>query len=136
MELLKKYENKDWQEVILDGNFPEPISLHENISYVRNVLESTVQFTGCLEDYANVNTLPLDANFFQYQNIINPSTEIVPSHIVIETHIRNYGKDYRFEVAPNPVKELRSRTVDNTSVGRKKDEATSTDFFCNMCKDK
>ncbi len=136
VELLKKYENKDWQEVIPNGNFPEPISLHENINYVRNILESTVQFTGHLEDYINVNELPNDANFFQYQNIINPTIEIVPSHIVIDTHIRNFGKDYRFEVAPNPIKELRSRTVDNTSVGRKKDEATSTDFFCNVCKDK
>ncbi len=134
-ELLKKYENKEWQEVIPDGTFPEPICLHENIDYVRNILETTVQFTGLLEDYVNVNELSLDANFFQYQKIINPTTEIVPSHIVIDTHIRNQGKDYRFEVAPNPIKELRSRTVDNTSVGRKKDEATSTDFFCNLCKD-
>ena len=133
-ELLKKYENKGWEEVIADGDFPEPISLHENINYVRSILETTVQFTGCLEEYANVDTLPSDANFFQYQNIINPNTEIVPSHIVINTHIRNYGKDYRFEVAPNPIKELRSRTTDNTSVGRKKDQATSTDFFCNSCK--
>ncbi len=136
VELLKKYENKDWQEVIPNGEFPEPISLHENINYVRNILESTVQFTGNLEDYINVNELPNNSNFFEYQSIINPTTEIVPSHIVIETHIRNYGKDYRFEIAPNPIKELRSRTVDNTSVGRKKDEATSTDFFCNVCKNK
>ena len=135
VELLKKYENKDWQEVIPDGKFPEPISLHENINYVRNILETTVQFTGHLEDYVNVNQLPTDANFFQYQKIINPTTEIVPSHIVIETHINKFGKDYRFEVAPNPIKELRLRTVDNTSVGRKKDEATSTDFFCNLCGD-
>ncbi|MBR5191954.1 MAG: hypothetical protein IKW33_00915 [Clostridia bacterium] len=134
-ELLKKYENKEWQEVIPDGTFPEPICLHENIDYVRNILETTVQFTGLLEDYVNVNELSLDANFFQYQKIINPTTEIVPSHIVIDAHIRNQGKDYRFEVAPNPIKELRCRTVDNTSVGRKKDEATSTDFFCNLCKD-
>ncbi len=136
VELLKKYENKDWQEVIPNGNFPKPISLHENIEYVRNILESTVQFTGNLEDYINVNELPNDANFFEYQKIVNPSIEIVPSHIVIDTHIKNYGKDYRFEIAPNPIKELRSRTVDNTSVGRKKDEATSTDFFCNVCKDR
>lgn len=135
-ELLKEYENKDWQEVIPDGNFPNPISLHENVDYVRNILESTVQFTGNLEDYVNVNQLPSEANFFEYQKIINPTIEIVPSHIVIDTHISHYGKDYRFEVAPNPIKELRLRTVDNTSVGRKKDEATSTDFFCNTCKNK
>lgn len=135
-ELLKKYENKDWQEVIADGKFPEPISLHENINYVRDVLGTTVQFTGHLEEYVNVNELPNDANFFQYQNIVNPTTEIVPSHNIIEKHINKFGKDYRFEIAPNPVKELRSRTIDNTSVGRKKDQATSTDFFCNFCKDK
>ena len=134
-KLLEKYEKKTWQEVIPDGTFPEPISLHENIEYVRDILGSTVQFTGLLEDYVNVNELPSDANFFQYQNIINPTIEIVPSHLVIDTHIRNYGKDYRYEVAPNPVRELRSRTVDNTSVGRKPDVADSTDFFCNNCKD-
>ncbi|MBR2614426.1 MAG: hypothetical protein IKC71_02370 [Clostridia bacterium] len=134
VELLKKYEHKDYTEVIPDGTFPAPISLHENIEYVREILGTTVQFTGHLEDYINVNELPSDANFFQYQKIINPTTEIVPSHLVIDAHIRNYGKDYRYEVAPNPIKELRSRTVDNTSVGRKPDTAFSTDFFCNTCK--
>ncbi|MBE5757075.1 MAG: hypothetical protein E7342_04665 [Clostridiales bacterium] len=134
VELLKKYEHKDYTEVIPDGTFPAPISLHENIEYVREILGTTVQFTGHLEDYINVNELPSDANFFQYQKIINPTIEIVPSHLVIDAHIRNYGKDYRYEVAPNPIKELRSRTVDNTSVGRKPDTAFSTDFFCNDCK--
>lgn len=130
--LLEKYENKSWEEVIPDGDFPAPISLHENIEYVRDVLSTTVQFTGLLEDYVNVNELPNDANFFQYQNIINPTIEIVPSHIVIETHIRKYNKDYRYEVAPNPVRELRNRTNDNTTVGRKPNITDSTDFFCNF----
>lgn len=130
-QLLEKYEGKNWQEVIPEGDFPAPISLHENIEYVRDVLASTVQFTGLLEDYVNVNELPSDANFFQYQNIINPTIEIVPSHIVIDRHIRTFGKDYRFEVAPNPIRELRNRTLDNTTVGRKPDIADSTDFFCN-----
>ncbi len=134
VELLKKYENKDWQEVIPDGEFPAPISLHQNIEYVRKVLSDTVQYTGLLDDYVNVSELPSDANFFQYQKIINPSIEIVPSHLVIDTHIRNYGKDYRFEVAQNPIKELRSRTTDNTTVGRVPNVAGSTDFFCNNVK--
>ncbi|MBE7082501.1 MAG: hypothetical protein E7378_02330 [Clostridiales bacterium] len=133
-ELLEKYENKNWQEVIPDGEFPAPISLHENIEYVRDVLGTTVQFTALLDDYVNINELPSDANFFQYQNIINPTIEIVPSHIVIDTHIRKYGKDYRFEVAPNPIRELRSRTCDNTTVGRKPNITDSTDFFCNKSK--
>ena len=37
-ELLQKYEHKNWQEVIPDGNFPAPISLHENIEYVRDLI--------------------------------------------------------------------------------------------------
>lgn len=130
-ELLQKYEHKNWQEVIPDGNFPAPISLHENIEYVRDILGTTVQFTGDYEDYININQLPKQANFFQYQNIINPTTEIVPSHIVINSHIRDFGKDYRFEVAPNPVEQLRNRREDNTSVGRVPNIADSTDFFCN-----
>ncbi len=132
--LLEKYEGKHWQEVIPDGEFPKAISLHENIEYVRDILGTTVQFTGLLDDYVNVNELPSDANFFQFQNIINPTIEIVPSHIVIDKHIQGYGKDYRYEVAPNPVRELRNRTIDNTSVGRKPNIADSTDFFCNAGK--
>ena len=133
-ELLEKYEKKNWQEVIPDGEFPAPISLHENIDYVRKILDTTVQFTGLLVDYVNVDELPMDANFFQYQKIINPTIEIVPSHLVIDTHIRNYGKDYRFEVAPNPIPELRNRTSDNTTVGREPNASDSTDFFCNRNK--
>ncbi len=130
-ELLEKYENKTWQQVIGDGEFPKPISLHENIEYVRNVLDNIVQFTGNFEEYINVDKLPTDANFFKYQNIVNPSVDIVPSHIVIENHISNFGQDYRFEIAPNPIEELRSRRRDNTKVGRVPGAANSTDFSCN-----
>lgn len=130
-DLLEKYENKKWQEVIPDGDFPEPISLHENIEYVRNVLNNTVQFTGNLEEYININKLAKDANFFKYQNIINPMPEIVPSHIVIDTHIKGYGRDYRYEVAPNPIEQLRNRRCDNICVGIVPNEAKSTDFSCN-----
>ena len=95
-----------------------------------------MQYTGLLDDYVKLDELPSDANFFQYQKVINPTIEIVPSHIVIDSHIRSYGKDYRFEVAPNPVKELRNRTCDNTQVGRVPSVANSTDFFCNFRSDK
>ena len=130
-ELLKKYEGKDWQEVIGDGEFPEPLSLHENISYVRSVLGNTVQFTSAREDYVRVERLPENADFFRYQNIVNPTTDIVPSHKVIEAYIRRHGRDYRYQIAPNPVPELRDRREDNTSVGRIPNAAQSTDFFCN-----
>ncbi|MBQ8684662.1 MAG: hypothetical protein IJ514_00630 [Clostridia bacterium] len=130
-ELLKKYEKKEWNEVIKDGEFPAPISLHENIDYVRKILGETVQYTSLKEDYVKLKDLPADADFFRYQNIINPTVQMVPSHCVIETFIRRRGADYRYQVAPSPVPELRNRRQDNTSVGRKPNAAESTQFYCN-----
>ena len=130
-ELLKKYEGKEWQQVIPDGTFPPPISLHENICYVREILSTTVQFTGCREDYKKVEDLPADADFFSYQDLIASPAGQVPSHCVIDRHIKRYGKDYRYEKKENPICELRSRTKDNTQVGIKPRAAQSTNFFCN-----
>ncbi|MBQ1942427.1 MAG: hypothetical protein II368_02125 [Clostridia bacterium] len=130
-ELLKKYERKEWQEVIPDGDFPAPVSLHENVDYVRRILDDTVQYTSVIGGYKRVGDLAKDADFFRYQAQINPTTQIVPSHNVIETYIRKKGMDYRFQLAPSPVPELRDRRVDNTSVGRKPNAADSTNFFCN-----
>ncbi|MCM1367701.1 MAG: hypothetical protein NC184_02695 [Roseburia sp.] len=130
-ELLEKYESKTWQQVIPDGEFPPPISLHENIDYVRNILGSTVQFTSVKEDYAKVDELPAEADFFAYQSIINPTPKIEPAHNVIDMHICSFGTDYRFETDKNPIKQLRNRCCDNTSVGRVPNAATSTDFTCN-----
>ncbi len=130
-ELLKKYEGKEWQEVIKDGEFPKPLSLHENIDYVRSVLSDTVQFTSRNEDYVRVRDLSPNDEFFRYQNLVNPTPDIVPAHQTIAAYIRSHGRDYRFQVAPNPIPELRDRRSDNTSVGRVPNAAPSSDFFCN-----
>ena len=130
-ELLKKYECKDWQEVIKDGEFPAPISLHENIDYVRKILGDTVQYTSVKDGYMRVKELPSEADFFRFQSIINPTTQIVPSHCVIETFISKRRADYRYQIAPSPIPELRNRREDNTSVGREPGAAPSTGFYCN-----
>lgn len=130
-ELLKRYEGKDWQEVIKDAEFPAPLSLHENIDYVRKILGATVQYTSNKEDYTRVKDLPKDAEFFRFQDTVNPTPQMVPSHCVIENFICRRGADYRFQVAPSPVPELRNRRQDNTTVGRKPNAADSTDFYCN-----
>lgn len=130
-ELLKKYEGKEWQEVIPSGEFPMPIALHENIEYVRKILENTVQFTSQKEDYVRLESLPTDSDFFRFQAQINPTVGIVPSHNVIEEFIRRRGADYRFQVSPSPVPELRNRREDNTAVGREANAAKSTEFTCN-----
>ncbi len=131
VELLKKYEGKDWQEVIPGGDFPAPLSLHENIEYVRNILGNTVQYTSKRENYVKVSALGKNSDFFAFQQLVEPTTDIVPSHNVINEFIRRRGADYRFQVAPSPVPELRNRRQDNTSVGRIPNAADSTDFTCN-----
>lgn len=130
-ELLKKYEGKEWQEVIKCGDFPAPISLHENIDYVRKILKETVQYTSDKEEYVLLKDLPTNADFYSFQETVNPKTQIVPSHCVIENYICRKGMDYRFQVAPSPVPELRNRRQDNTSVGREPNAADSGEFTCN-----
>ncbi len=129
--LLEKYENKHWQQVIPCGDFPQPLSLHENIDYVRDILANTVQFTGHRESYEKLEKLPDNADFFKWQKILIPDADIVPSHIAIEKHIQLCGKDYRYETAHNPVDALQDRFYDNTTVGRVKNAAHSTAFKCN-----
>ena len=117
-ELLNKYENKQWQEVIPNGEFPKLLLLGPNIEYVRNILKNTVNCTAVREEYASVNELPMDFDFFKYQEIVNNNVCCVPSHNVIEQYICKNGIDYRFEVAPNPIIKLQDRMCDNVCVGR------------------
>ena len=45
VELLQKYENKVWQQVIPQGEFPELLSFRSNIEYIRKVIAETVTLT-------------------------------------------------------------------------------------------
>ncbi len=121
-ELLKKYENKEWQQVIPEGKFPKLLSFNDNIennkAYIRNILKNTVCNTAILEDYARVSDLPENYQFFKYNSRVNGDTSCVASHKVINQYISECGTDYRFEESAHPVTELRDRTKDNTKVGR------------------
>lgn len=127
-KLLKKYEKKDHSAVIGDGTFPAPISLHENIEYVRGILRDTAQFTGVETDYKNISELKPDGRYFRYQKTVNSPISAVPSHSVIKDYIEKNGTDYRFETAENPIKALRSRKKDNVTVGVDPTAAESTGF--------
>ncbi len=129
-ELLKKYEKKEWQQVIPDGTFPAPISLHENIEYVRTVLKNTVQFTGDREGYTKLEDMPADADFFRFQELINGTGKSEPAHLTIKEYIEKNGEDYRYQVSPSPVPELDNRKKDNICVGVKPNAAQSTNFEC------
>lgn len=115
--LLNKYENKDWQQVIPDGTFPELISLHENKEYIRSILADTVNNTADLEGYSNVKTLPVDAPFFKYQEMVNTNPKEERGHTVIQDHIDRFGEDYRYCDSENPIKCLQNREKDNYTLG-------------------
>jgi len=116
--LLWKYEHKEYQQLVGDGEFPSILKFGSNIEYVRKVLETTAGNTHNLECIVPLYTLPDDHRFFCYQDKINTPTDSVASHRVIEHHIRHYGMDYRYEVRPNPVGLLQNRACDNTTLGR------------------
>ena len=115
--LMRECEGKHWQQVIPDGEFPAPLRLESNIDYVRGVLGGTVNHTALRENYVDLRQEKPDT-FVDYQDQVNVPVENVMSHAVIEEYIRQNGKDYRLETAPNPVPELRDRSADNTQVGR------------------
>ncbi len=120
--LLEKYEKKDREQIIPDGDFPTLLSFEKNVSnnkaYIRSVIKNTVNDTAVMEDYAPVCKVPSDYQFFKYNKTALGKVEKVASHNVIEEYIAKNGKDYRFEEKPHPTPELRDRTVDNTTVGR------------------
>lgn len=120
LKLLRKYEKKDWTDVISEGDYPELISFHSNKDYIRNVLAKTVHITADREGYKDARKLETSANFFKYQNKVNKEPEKVASHVVIAQHIGRSGEDYRVEDKENPIKELRDRTKDDISLGRGK----------------
>lgn len=115
--LLEKGEGKQWQQVIPQADFPDPLRLESNIGYVRGVLESTVYNTAVREDYADTRELEALDTFAEYQAQVNDPRKNVVSHSVIRQYIANNGQDYRFETAPHPVEALRCRTRDNIKIG-------------------
>ena len=115
--LLKTYENKDWQQVIPQGDFPAPFRFQPHIDDVRAAL-SMVDFTAEKEAFKPVGMLPRDYDFFRFQQQVNREVDIVPSHQVIDLYIQHNGRDYRAETAPSPIPGLQNRSLDNTSLGR------------------
>ena len=116
--LLKECEGKAWQQVIPDGEFPQPLRLESNIDYVRRILGGTVRNTALREDYVSADDLPANGTFADYQRQVNEPIENVTSHSVSEAYIRQKGQDYRYETAPNPIPELRDRKKDDVQLGR------------------
>jgi len=117
-ELLEKYEKKDWMQVIPCGDFPQLLVLRPNIEYVREIIRTTAGNTQKKECVVPLMELGPDDAFYWYQNIVNRDVDSVASHNAICRRIGAKGCDYRYEVAPNPLRQLRDRKCDNTQLGR------------------
>lgn len=118
-EMLEKYEGKTWQCLFpCGGDFPEPLKFEGNIEYIRDVIASTVTMTKCREGYTESAELNEKSDFKKYNKQVTKSEAKVPSHMVIEKHIKEYEKDYRYQLTDHPCKELRERTVDNIKLAR------------------
>jgi len=119
-KLLKRFENKSYESVIGDGEFPKLLKLGSNKDYIRKVLSNTINLTASDMDYAEVKKLPEEHRFFDYQKALLEDGEKNPSHLVITKAIERLGKDYRYQDSEHPIKELRSRDIDNLKVARVK----------------
>ena len=86
------------------------------------MLKETVTLTADREDYVRINSVPDDSDFFYYQKEVNNTIGDVASHKVIAAIQEKSGRDYRSEIAPNPIKELCDREKDNTTLGRVKEQ--------------
>lgn len=117
-DLLEKYEGTEWEQVIPGGEFPELLDFHPAKEYVREVLAEQVTLTSQGEEFAEVDTLPEDSNFFLWNDAVNGRVEDVPSHVVVKQMIDRDGEDYRHEDEESPIPVLRERTEDNTRLGR------------------
>ncbi|MBO4572585.1 MAG: hypothetical protein J5762_02315 [Clostridia bacterium] len=127
-ELVRKYLNKEYDEVIVNHKFPTPLALHENVDYVRKILADTVQYTGDLTEYENIDNLPTNHRFFRFNSRLTDPVGEEAGHKVIADYIKNQGKDYRYEKYDHPIKALRERCKDNCAVGIKPDAAKSSGF--------
>ena len=116
--LLKKYEQKSYEEVVGSGEFPTLLKLGSNKEYIRKVLKETITLTMKDEGYSELNKLPDDYRFFTYQEKFLSDGTKTPSHLVIEKAIKTFGKDYRYQDGEHPVKSLRDRECDNVDVAR------------------
>lgn len=119
LKILRANESKDWYDIMPNAEFPELIKFAPQKEYIRNIIAETVNNTALGEScYTNVTKLNENDNFFIYQSKTIKDVQTMPSHIVIENHIKEYKEDYRLEDTQHPIKELRNRKVDNVTIGR------------------
>ncbi len=118
-KMLEKHEKTSITSLIGNGEFPKLLTLGTNKQYVREVLARTILLTGDRQSYIDIMRLKPNADFFLYQDEMIKNENKIASHQVIQKVIEKFGKDYRYEDSPNPIKELQNRKKDNVNLARK-----------------
>jgi hypothetical protein len=104
-DMMRRFEGVEPKE-ILPKQLPEPTIFQENKKYVRQVLANEVNLQSMGTQYISRDQLPENANYFEYQQIVNGGG-LVPSEEVITEHINAFGNEYRHTTeGPHPVQEL------------------------------
>ena len=105
-QLLRRFEGVEAAE-ILPPSLPDvPVRFETNKDYVRSVLESQIDLRKDGIDYVDVDDLPSDHRYFEYQAIVNAGG--APSEQVIEQVVGAEGTDQRDETeGQHPVVDLR-----------------------------
>ncbi len=116
--ILQHSYNRVWQQVLGNGQLPEPITIEDNKAYIRQVLASNINITCLNEDYCDCATLDHNSAKAHYQDQLNSSTRHVPSHRVVTKHIEDNGCDYRQCTTIHPIEQLDNTKQDNTTIGR------------------
>lgn len=107
-ESLRDVEGREAVEFLPKKGMPAPLSFEPNKEYVRDVLERTCAWTSYDSQFVDVDELPRDHRYFEYQRKVNAGG--TPSEQVIERHRREKGSEYRVESAgPHPLEALREQ---------------------------
>jgi rubrerythrin len=104
---LAEKEGIDPQQVVPQA-FPAPLKFESQVDYVRQVLESQVNFNACETEIGPPDQLPKNSRYQQYQQSVNAGGN--PSEEIIEKNRSKNRQDYRYELAgQHPVPELRQK---------------------------
>jgi hypothetical protein len=104
VQTMEKMDKKDAAE-ILPSKMPDPIVFESNIEYVRDILESQVNFTAKETHFVPVDELEPNHRYFNFQNKVNGNW--IPSEEVIFANTKKNKHDYRLEIEE---KETKKRT--------------------------
>jgi rubrerythrin len=93
-QLLENIEKRDARELVPEI-MPDPLVLQPAVEYVREVLNTQVDYNAVDTEIVPPNKMPKDHRYYTYQKMVNGNW--VPTEKVIEENIEKNGKDYRLE---------------------------------------